>query len=475
MVISNPNLNEIFTEKNLDSSLFLFVVFQHLYNLKKAGDHMDPKEIKIEFCKYKISKFEIRIPGEEESFVVDDAHRGNWSIEKDFENYVFPYLEFRCIVPDVIYRKVMQTSEDVYVDLKIEYAYFDDMYEMDPTDALYMYNTLLDARFYAFIANKSPKMTDAMYGETIKDIDNEDGTYTQYSYDNAKSLVMGLYRFEHIFRTNCTLNAILANVTTADAVTYMLQRSSVDTILMSPSDNPTVYDQLVIPPLHIPHGLLRTINTYGLHSAGTILFFDYDRIYVIDKKLGATAWANNEVTTVYLTSFPATSDQSVMKSGFFENNVEKYWVINIVGNSISIENEAMYDDQLVGGNILAIDSNTGETTRVFSDITVSKSSPIYSNMVNRVVIQDTGSSSTLQGAKTEVEQNQNMLNVTVENINIKALSPNKDFIFTTDNTKYQEYTGHYRIRNMSAVFTKESELYSCMCTATFVGGKATLS
>lgn len=220
--------------------------------------------------------------------------------------------------------------------------------------------------------------------------------------------------------------------------------------------------------------MLRVINTYGLHSAGTILFFDYDKVYVIDKKLGATAWVNNEVTSVYLTSFPSTSDQSIMKSGFFENRVEKYWVINIVGNSISIENDAMYADQLVGGNILAIDSNTGEISQLKSNITISKSSPSNGGTVNRVVIQDTGSNNTLQSAKTEIEQSQNTLNVVVENINIKALAPNKDFIFTTDNTKYQSYTGHYRIRNMSAIFTKESELYSCMCTATFVGGKSNL-
>lgn len=435
---------------------------------------MNPRDIKIQFCKYKITKFEIIIPGEDDPFVIDDAHMGNWSIEKDYENYVFPYLEFRCIVPDAIYRKIMQTSEDVYVDLRIEYSYFEDMYEMSPTDALYMYNTLLENRFYAFIANKSPKMTDGMYGETIKDNDNEEGTYTQYSYDNKKALVMGLYRQDHIFRTNRTFNAILGKASAADATTYMFQQLSLDTVLMSPSDNATVYDQLVIPPLHTPQAMLYVINTYALHSSGTILFFDYDKIYVIDKRLGATAWVNNEVTTVYLTSFPSTSDQSIMKSGFYENNIEKYWVINIVGNSISIQNDAMYADQLTGGNILAIDSNTGEITQIQSAITVSKSSPGSNGTINRVVVQDTGSSNTLQSAKTEMEQAQNTLNVVLENVNIKALAPNKDFVFTTDNTKYQDYTGHYRIRNMSAVFTKESELYTCMCTATFVGGKSSL-
>ena len=132
-------------------------------------------------------------------------------------------------------------------------------------------------------------------------------------------------------------------------------------------------------------------------------------------------------------------------------------------------------DQLTGGNIVGIDSNTGEVFRVDSEVNVSDQSLSKQGVVNRVVVIDSGETSTINSLKTSAEQSQNLLNIVVENINIQALLPNKDYIFTTDNVKYQQYQGHYRITNMSAAFTKESQFYSCFCTATFMGGQKQLS
>ena len=53
----------------------------------------------------------------------------------------------------------MENSENVYVDLKVEYGLFEDLYELSP-DAIKSYGTIMENRFYAFIDNKSPKLTD---------------------------------------------------------------------------------------------------------------------------------------------------------------------------------------------------------------------------------------------------------------------------------------------------------------------------
>ena len=431
---------------------------------------MNWEDVELRFCKYKISRFEIEIPGYDEPFALDEAHIGNWSIEKDFENYFFPFMEFRCMVPDTIYTDIMQSSENVYVNLKIEYAYFEDTYEMDPAAMLFTYDKLIENRFYAFIANRSPKLTDALLGEKDKDKDNEPNTWTQYSYDNQKSLVMALYNPDRVFKTNQIVNAVLGKCTATDAICWLLQTAEVDKITMSPVSNAKIYDQLVVPPLVIPQAIQYILSHYSLYDNGGVVFFDYDRTFIINKKLGCDAYSEMEHHEVYLTSFPSTSDQSVMKSGYYFNNEEKYLVINILGNSISISNESMYTDQLAGGNIVAIDSNTGEITRVDAEVSVADNALSKQGVVNRVVVIDSGEAGNVDSLKTTVEQSKNVLNIVCENVNIQALLPNKDFIFTTDNVKYQAYQGHYRITNMSAAFTKESQFYSCFCTATFTGG-----
>lgn len=406
----------------------------------------------------------------EEPFSLDDAHIGNWSIEKDYENYFFPYFEIRCSLPDAIYRKVMDASENVYVDLKIEFGYFEDLYEEEPIEMLRTYTTLLEDRFYAFIANKSPKLTDSMLGEQDKDAENEPNEWNQYSYDNAKPLVMCIYKADHIFNTNQIINGVLSRCTAADATVWILNKIKANRVVMSPPDDNTMFNQMVIPPLIAPRAIMYAINTYGMYKNGATVFFDYDRIFVIDKKLGCRAWTPGEHKTVYLTSFPTTSDQLVMKSGYYSNSAEKYIVVNIVGNSISISNQSLFNDQVEGGNIVSINSNTGEITKINSAVTVSDRSLSKSGTPNRVIVQDTGSVNTLNSAKTEIEQSQTVLNIVVDGVNIQAFEPNKDFIFTTDNAKYSKYEGHYRMVNMSAIFTRESKFYSCMCTATFTGG-----
>lgn len=438
------------------------------------GDELvNIEDLSFKFAKYRITRFDLVIPGYDEPYSVDTSFIGNWSIEKDYENYVYPYIEVRCVVPDNIYRDVMSNSENVYVDLKVEYGLYEDLYEMRPEEALYSYGTILESRFYAFIDNKSPKLTDSTTGEESKDKISEDGL-TQYSYDNGKALVMALYRADHILASNQIINAILSRCTVTDGVAYFFKQLGMKNVLMSPSDNPTIYDQLVLPPLPASKGLLRLANTYGLYKAGSIVFFDYDMIYVLNKKLGSTAWINNEIKTVYFTSFPSSADRNIMRSGFYANGTERYCAINIVGNSISVTNESMFADQVEGGNIIAINSNTGTVTKLNSSLNVSEMSPSKQGKFNRVVVQNTGNDGTIEAAKAAIEQSQNVLSFVMENVNIRALSPNKDFIFTTDNEKYAKYAGHYRITNASTVFTRESTMYTAMTTARFVGGQATI-
>lgn len=431
---------------------------------------MNIKDVEILFAKYRITKFNLIIPGYPEPYEVGQERIGNWTIEKNYEEDIYPYLEFRVIIPDEVYADVMDNSENVYVDLRIEYALFENMTEMNPMETVYAFGEILEDRFYAFIDNNSPKMTESVAGK--EEEDRRDGDdLTQYKYDNVKSLVMGLYRADHIFNPNKIVNNVLSKCTVDDAVVYQLtQLGLAKQVLMSPGDNGETFDQLALAPLPGIFGLMYTINTYKLHELGTTVFLDYDTIYILNKKLGCTAWIPNEYKTVYLTSFPKTGDQMVMKTGFYSNSKEKYALINLIGNQISVDNESMMTDQTIGSNTVAIETNTGEVSQLTTSLKVSEMTPSKKGEINKVVVMDTGRD-TVQQTATKIQQMQKTFNITVENVNIRALAPNKDYIFTTDDERFIELCGHYRITKMSAIFTKESTMFGVQCTATFVGGE----
>lgn len=433
---------------------------------------LDITDVEIKFAKYQITQFDIIIP-DMDNYTVDTAHIGNFTIEKDYENYLFPYLEFRVQVPQTIYSAILANAENVYVQLKVEYGLYEDMYEMDPSDALYNLGTIMEGKFYAFLSDKSPRLTDTTYGETVLDDLNADlasqDSSSQYDYDEVKSLGLLLYRSDHILNTNQVVNTVLNNATVTDAIIYYCNQLGITDVLMSPAQNATVYDQLILPPIKAISGLLRLFTTYGVHTAGTQLFFDYDFVYILDKALGCTAWINNETVTTYLASFPTSSETTTMRSGFYPNGKEKYSYIPIVGNQISVSNESMFTDQLFGTNMVVIDSNTGEVQETIASVTAATDSPTNNGTVNQVLILDSGDAG-VSAAAASIEQSQLTMTIMINEVNIRALSPNKDFIFTTDNTNYLDLCGHYRITKAVTEFTKESTMFTCTTSATFVGG-----
>ena len=429
---------------------------------------MDIRDINLSFVRYRIPTFDIYIPGYREPYRVKNELVGNFVIEKDYQNYLMPYMEFRVMLPDHVYAKVLENSENVYVHIKLEYGYFPNL-ETTADEALRSTGTLFDQKFYAFIDNKTPKLTDGTPARDRQLRDIEQGGDTMASYDNRQALVMAVYMPDHLFNCNQIVNAVLSKCTTSDAVAYFMKTLGLKNVLMSPSDNAKIHEQLVIPPLNGAQGLLRTVNAYGLHRYGTMVFFDYDKIYILDKKLQATAWTNNEHKVVYLASFPAQGETSIMRSGVYSNPKEKYDYINLIGNAISIENLAMFEDQVMGGNIVTIDANTGEIEKFKSDINVADASMGKRDKVNRIVVRNTGTA-TSEVSQHNIEQAQKSMTVTLTDIDFAMLSPNKDFVFVTDNAKYQESTGHYRITSATGTFTRESNWYTGFFTASFVGG-----
>ena len=49
---------------------------------------MNMEDIRLDSIKYKVTKFEIIIPGLKEPYVIDDAHLGNFTIEKEYDKWV---------------------------------------------------------------------------------------------------------------------------------------------------------------------------------------------------------------------------------------------------------------------------------------------------------------------------------------------------------------------------------------------------
>ena len=427
---------------------------------------MNIEDIVMRFVKYRVTRFDIVIPGYNEPYTVDRQYIGDFTIEKDFENWYFPYIEFNIVLPKKVRQDILLNHENIYVDVRVEYAQFEDIYETDPNSMLYSYGTILDGRFYALLPETTPKLT----MDTIGDEESNEMDYDQQD-QLLNPLQMALYNPTHLFNTNQIINAVLQNATVPDAVIYMLQTAGIRNVLMSPAQKSSKMSQLIITPIPFFQQLERLCNSYRMHDHGTMIFFDYDYVYILDKKLGCTAFVRNEYKTTYLVSLNTTGEANAMKTGFYSNSQEKYTAINITGNNIAISGDAVFNEQLVGNSTVIIDSNTGEVSSASTD---SQAASSTNGKVKRVIVQNVGDNPG-SAVTSEYDQNARHMSLTFRDINIRALAPNKDFIFTTDNSKYTQYCGHYRIISQGSIFTKDGELWNVMTSAEFVGGSKSTS
>lgn len=414
----------------------------------------------MRFVKYRVSRFDIVIPGLSEPYTVDPEKIGDFTIEKDYENFYFPYIEISVMIPKDIRQKILEHHDDISVFMKLEYAQYEDLYETDPNNVIYMNGTIFDQKFYALIDDETPMLT---AGTPSSRRSEEIGTDFQ---DIAlKPLQMALYNYDHFFGTNQTINAILADASYSDAIIYCLNQANVKNVLMSPAQKNSLQRQIIITPIPILEQLNRLCNEYHIHSAGTTLFFDYDCAYILDKRLGCTAYRDNEYKTTYLVSYPFTKDGSQIMTGFYSNSKERYTAINITGNNIAIQGSSITMDRIVGRNAVIIDSNSGKVASTSANLRTSKGTK---NKINRVIVTDTGDdpSSVLQQT---MENSQRTLNLLCSDVNINALTPNKEFIFSTDNPQYNELCGKYRILYMASSFAKDGSMYKCVSVCKFSG------
>ena len=421
---------------------------------------MNIADITMQFVKYRITRFDIQIPGHE-IIKVDTDKIGDFTIEKDYENFYFPYIEITVMLPKNIRELVLKNHDNVSVYMKLEYGHFDDLYDTDIEKVLYGYGSIFDQKFYALIEDESPQLTSGNQSDRRME---EIGTDMQAI--ELKPLQMALYNYDHFFGTNQIVNAILGDASYSDAILYCMNKANVKSLLMSPAQKNSVHSQIILTPIPLLEQLNRLCNEYHIHNAGTLIFFDIDCVYILDKRIGCTAYRNNEYKTTYLTSFPYTKDGSQVLTGFYANSKERYSAINVTGNMIDIRGVSTTMDKISGRNAIVINSNSGKVTRSSANLKMPSSAL---NRVNKVVVADTGDDPSSAMAQS-MEKTQRIISLLCSDININALTPNKEFCFTTDNPKYTNLCGKYRIVYLNASFAKDGPMYKIASTCQFVGG-----
>lgn len=405
---------------------------------------MNLEKVKLSLVKYNV-KLQLTI-GSSITHEIPNELMLNMNITEDYEKYIFPYFQIDVGVPNSVYRNMKANNQNIKAIILMQKGKFNEGVSVS-TDASTVFKNVFHQCFYVFFDDTTPELTETEQ-KIVESSENQYGDIT----------VVRLLLYQHSFYNSydIVVNKPLSNVTLVDALTYVLNKCGVNNVLLSPPTNYTKFKQFILTPIPLKDQLNRICNTYSIHSAGTLIYFGFDRLYLIDKIPRCTAFTVNEHQITYIVTSAETQGVSQV-GGCYENSTDRYGVLN--ATNLNFKNKMEYTSKTIGTNIVSVNSE-GSITKNTSNLST----------VTNVVVQEDGDKHSLTSVQQTINESKKVLFVSFSNIDISMMTPNRQFIVTIEGiSKQKKYNGKYRIVKAAHIFEKEGNYFSVKTTAEFRG------
>lgn len=255
-----------------------------------------------------------------------------------------------------------------------------------------------------------------------------------------------IYKERDINTAYYVSNKVYTDTDKTSLVAHLLSRSGAKNVLMSPLANNGLKEAMTLPITTIAN--LKYLDAqYGLHSHGTIIFFDLDFTYILNKKIGAaTAWRKGEITKVSFIVRKDTDELSFM-GGSKQDDEKKIGFINISPENISYKSYSSMDNLIYGGQVKLIDTYKPGTQNVTTAGRVRKPQLKY---VHNKYRNDQMSHHMQQ----KLNDRGIVPTINISDANIYWFRPNKNFTITYANPELHKLVGgSYKILNIFMNFT----------------------
>lgn len=405
-----------------------------LFFNKEVVLYMKLSDVKLSLCKYRVKSLILKY-GDGKKHDVETSLITKMNIVENFDSEFFPFFTISLYVPSSIYRELTNTKNknNIIATLNLQRANFKSAISLE-TDQKPTFSNCINGRFHCVIAAKDVEASQ----EEQKVVEKSDNKYGQ-----LQLLTLSMYPKEYYNNFQTVVNAIIKSCTLTDAMVYVFQKANLKNMLVSPPDNTKEYSEYKLPPLQACKLLDRICNTYAYHKRGSVVYFGFDRGYIINRLPKCTAYETNEIKTTYIAVF-TSSKGSMQTGGCYYNKQKRYNVVNASG--------------LSGDNSKNITKKSiGETTIIVNKDGNTRSAG--SGKVTNVAIQEEGEWNQ-QDISRAIKEKSKAISCQLIHADINMLRPNKQFIVSADAKAYKKYNGKYRLLSASHVFQKEGDYFS---------------
>ena len=426
---------------------------------------------KLKIAKYKIDKMILYIEDFGE-FEVEPQYIGSVVLEKDYDNYNFPFFELFVTVPNKVFRAMRKKNIQITAYIRMKYTVVKrdtPASEMSTTGEKPPEYLEFAKNFYVYGLDGTPSLDESQDEAIEKAIGEEKTEGTNLNHASTAYLL--LYDLDMLDKVKVMTNEIITSGTLTDILTRVLNQARFKKVLLSPATNGKVYHEFTLLPIRTDEQIERICKDYAIHENGTRIFYDFDMVYIINKKMTCTAWKSGEYKQTYLiynpTPVKSSEDAELKTMGTYEDPDEEINYCTMTNCSLQTSN--VFADQSYGTSYLELDSKTGAIRTAESDSLTANNEK---SQISKVLTVNRGEASSINEMTTSLDNTNVMIECAIDNTRIDFLTMNKEFHLIFNDDKLKRYNGIYTLRKFITAFNKtDGEWFTTNTVATFTGKK----
>ena len=398
--------------------------------------------------RYKITKFIILIP-DKEDIQLNTFHIDNFSIEKDFDNNIFPIFHVILRISTPMYYTILQNKTTVKFRIRV------DKYTYDNNDLLLNSELSFDDIFTIYITDNSEFFDKSLYEAKI----NVTGSTTDMHDIQLHEFY--LFKEKDLDSSKTVFNTVIKNSNLETVVSYMLSESGSNNILMTPIENREKIDEIFLLPISVNKNISYLENQYGFYSHGLLFFYDIDRIYFIDKQSECTAYTTTEYKKTLITIHDS-NNIGYMMPGTYKDKETSSYTMNVPRTNIVMNSTSIVDNQLSGNKITVVNNSIDVNTQVSPSLQQrgSSSQKVVVNKYNNPYVEKM-----IEYRKIE---NSNIVKISSTDVEMEVFTPNKKYmLYFEDSSINNTHGGSYRLTDAKFSFIKNGEYYVPSVIVTF--------
>lgn len=405
---------------------------------------------KLQVWKYKVEEFTLLFSSS--TYDIPTERITSFSIDNDYEKYLFPIVKITMGLEPSVYKEIIANKNDIKLKIRFQ-KYYTVQGKEEQSLARDCFNTtfnlLVDDEYLDQDYGVRQSEEDAM-GEKVDD---------KNDLSKIDKTDFYLYKMDTIQGMRTMVNTVLKNVTMIGAISYIGSISKISNFLVSPLENNTVYNELIIPPQTALSSLQYLDSEYGFYKAGSTIFFGIDRSYILNYKGGCTAYQKDEIqeTCILIPERGGTYGSLELGLEKIDETTKRNYIV-VRSDHVYPNSENVSSDVISGTNAVIVNTNQNTITKSGAN-SGGNSSVINTNATNPWVGETYAA---------QVAASSKVLSMACGDFDIDVITPNKKFsIIFEDTINGQAYKGIYILAKSILKFTRSGSDFELNASLTF--------